>query len=140
MSIHLKNDRHSYYGTVAVISAIVFAVIFSVIFIFGAFKLNENLDNHDKYPLEIDSNSLEMKKNLSNMEVALGRLTSDITAKNIKLVRKELTESKQEVAKNLACLDSYFLGPRQNATDIKKALEELYLKQESVLEMASKNA
>ena len=139
MSIHLKNDRHNYYGTVAVISAIVFAVIFSAIFIFSAFKLNENLDNHDKYPLEIASNSLEMRKNLSNMEVALGRLTSDTTEKNIKLVRKELTESKQEVAKNLAYLDSYFLGPRQNVTDIQKALEELYLRQESVLEMASKN-
>ena len=140
MSIHLKNNRHNYYGTVAVISAIVFAVIFFAIFIFGAFKLNENPDNHDKYPLEIASNSLEMRKNLSNMEVALGRLTSDTTAKNIKLVRKELTESKQEVAKNLAYPDSYFLGHRQNATDIKKVLEELYLKQESVLEMASKNA
>lgn len=120
---HFKKERQNYYGTVAVISGIVFAVIFSAVFIFSAFKLNENLDNHDKYPLEIASNSHEMRKNLSHMEVALGRLTSDTSVKNIKLVREELAKGKKEIEKNLAYLDSYFQGPTQNVTDIKTSLK-----------------
>lgn len=134
---HFKKERQNYYGTVAVISAIVFAVIFSAVFIFSAFKLNENLDNHDKYPLEIASNSHEMRKNLSHMEVALGRLTSDTSVKNIKLVREELAKGKKEIEKNLAYLDSYFQGPSQNVTEIKTSLKKLYQQQEIVLEMAS---
>ena len=83
---HSRIDGQNFYGTIAVISAIVFAVVFSAVFIFSAFTLNKNLDIHDKYPLEITSNSHEMRKNISHMEVALGRLTSDTSAKNIRLV------------------------------------------------------
>ncbi len=133
-------DHQNYYGTLAVISAIVFAVIFSVVFIFSAFKLNENLDNHDKYPLEIASNSHAMRKNISHMEVDLGRLTSDTSPETVRLVRRELEKSKHEVEKNLDYLDSFYLGPPQNVSDIKQALNRLYQQQDKVLDAASRHA
>ena len=136
----LRKDRQNFYSTVAVVSAIVFAVIFSAVFIFSAFMLNANLDKHDKFPLEIASNSHEMRKNLSHMEVSMGRLTSDTTPRNIKLVKRELAQSNTELEKNLAYLDSYFQGPYQNVIDIKTSLKKLYGQQEAVLEMASRNA
>mgnify|MGYP003049993340 FL=1 len=133
-------DHQNYYGTLAVISAIVFAVIFSVVFIFSAFKLNENLDNHDKYPLEIASNSHAMRKNIAHMEVDLGRLTSDTSPETVRLVRRELEKSKHEVEKNLDYLDSFYLGPPQNVSDIKQALNRLYQQQDKVLDAASRHA
>ena len=135
-----KIDGQNFYGTIAVISAIVFAIVFSAVFIFSAFTLNKNLDNHDKYPLEIASNSHEMRKNISHMEVALGRLTSDTSAKNIRFVKQELAKSKNEVEKNLTYLASNFLGPPENVTYIKTALKELYSRQDKVLSMAAGNA
>lgn len=137
---HLTKEHQNYYGAIAVISAIVFAVIFSAVFIFSAFKLNENLDNHDKYPLEIASNSHEMRKNISHMEVDLGRLTSDTSPQTVRLVKRELEISKNEVKKNLDYLDSFYLGPPQNVSDIKQALSRLYRQQDKVLEAASGHA
>ena len=140
---HLMKSRftslfRSRYGLFAVAIALLFALIYSSVSIYSALKMNANLEVLNRRSYLVVSHLQEIRKELTEMEVYVGRLTDDNTKSNRRLVDKVIDSSKSTIGKSLEYVYAHYLGARKDIAGIDAALKKLYEEQDKVLQLALK--
>ena len=128
----------SRYGLFAVAIALLFALIYSSVSIYSAMKMKANLEVLNRRSYLVVSHLQEIRKELTEMEVYVGRLTDDNTQNNRKLVDKVISSSKGAIGKSLEYVYAHYLGSGEDIAGIDAALDKLYEEQDKILQLALK--
>ena len=140
MNTRSKTDVTLRYGFLAVVFALVFAVTFSGVSIYSAWKLNDNLGALDTHPFQVSMHLQEMRRQLSGMEVYVGRLTDDNTRHNRELVKQVIVSGKKEIDELLGYIRKNYLGPSRDIDRIESELAKLYVEQDKIVSLATERA